>query len=504
MSSQFLFLLSFLEGGMVMAVELLGAKMLAPFFGVSLYVWTTTLAMTLGALTSGYFVGGNVSRYSQKKHYLLCVLLLASALTLAMPLTASILLPLLVSLPLFMGLLIAGFLCIFPPVFCFGMVSPLVIAELSQSKYEAGRAAGLVYAISTLGGILFTFFYGFWLIPVWGLYRPAVFSGFLMALLPGLALLRRLGTGFVLLGLIIWGVIGIGLIIFTSLPVNAKLKILMFSEGLLGQVLVLEDDGVRVLMVNRVIQTEWKIKDKYRRYSPYAHLLAETATYLPQRGKALVLGLGGGAISQLLLQQANFKTVETCELDERIYQAARQHFNLDPRIRVIVDDARHFLNQVQTRYDLIVFDLFRGEESPEHVLTLENLRALQARLTTQGAIIINSHGYVHGLPGRGNRAIFETLRQAGYYVRWWGSSEHEETSNLLFLATPKSGALSLERIPLPLESYPLSPPAPAPELVLSDAQPRLNVFNISASLAWRRAALRTHPYYQKYQIPLFR
>ena len=35
-----------------MATELFGAKMLAPFFGSSLYVWATVLAMTLGGLAA--------------------------------------------------------------------------------------------------------------------------------------------------------------------------------------------------------------------------------------------------------------------------------------------------------------------------------------------------------------------------------------------------------------------------------------------------------------------
>ncbi|MBK6986726.1 MAG: hypothetical protein IPH32_19195 [Bacteroidetes bacterium] len=47
---KFYFVLSFIEGGAVMATELLGAKMLAPYFGSSLYVWATVLAITLGGL----------------------------------------------------------------------------------------------------------------------------------------------------------------------------------------------------------------------------------------------------------------------------------------------------------------------------------------------------------------------------------------------------------------------------------------------------------------------
>ena len=60
-SRQYLYLLSFLEGGSVMVCELVGAKMLAPVFGTSLYVWAAVLGITLGGLMSGYFFGGILS-----------------------------------------------------------------------------------------------------------------------------------------------------------------------------------------------------------------------------------------------------------------------------------------------------------------------------------------------------------------------------------------------------------------------------------------------------------
>ena len=64
-NKNFYFLLSFIEGASVMAAELLGAKMLAPYFGSSLYVWASVLAITLGGLAVGYYVGGILSYKSK-------------------------------------------------------------------------------------------------------------------------------------------------------------------------------------------------------------------------------------------------------------------------------------------------------------------------------------------------------------------------------------------------------------------------------------------------------
>ena len=57
-----LFIISFIEGASVMAAEICGAKLLAPFFGSSLYVWSSVMAITLAGLASGYFIGGKLSK----------------------------------------------------------------------------------------------------------------------------------------------------------------------------------------------------------------------------------------------------------------------------------------------------------------------------------------------------------------------------------------------------------------------------------------------------------
>ena len=73
-----------------MATELLGAKMLAPYFGSSLYVWATVLAITLGGLAVGYFIGGVLSYKNKNPFVLFYVLLLAAVFTVLMPYTSKI------------------------------------------------------------------------------------------------------------------------------------------------------------------------------------------------------------------------------------------------------------------------------------------------------------------------------------------------------------------------------------------------------------------------------
>src|ERR1039458_10759485 len=82
----FFYSLSFLEGASVMAAELLGAKMLAPYFGTSLYVWSAVLAVTLGGLAMGYFAGGIFSEKKNTERNLYYILLASAIFLIAMPL----------------------------------------------------------------------------------------------------------------------------------------------------------------------------------------------------------------------------------------------------------------------------------------------------------------------------------------------------------------------------------------------------------------------------------
>src|SRR5688500_14480728 len=80
-----LYLASFIEGGALMASELLGAKMMAPFFSSSLFVWSAILGVTLSGLALGYFTGGYLSSNYKSPKALYYIMLLAGGFLLFMP-----------------------------------------------------------------------------------------------------------------------------------------------------------------------------------------------------------------------------------------------------------------------------------------------------------------------------------------------------------------------------------------------------------------------------------
>jgi predicted membrane-bound spermidine synthase len=280
--------LSFLEGGCLMATELMSARMLAPYFGSSLFVWAAVLAITLGALTIGYFLGGIISQREKREKILLSVLIFCAVMLMILPFTAQWILNFAHLFAFTDSVIIASIIIILPPVIAMGMVSPLVVSALDHSIQSSGKRAGLVYAISTTGGILFTFLFGFIIIPQFGLIIPCIFTGLVLGIIPAILLLRK---GFKEPGLFL-------LVFIASLSyqkwqsslTNDVINILYQKEGILGQVLVAEipvnhHDTImmeRTLFVNRIIQTSYNPDNKKYNDHAYFNITSDILSRFPR------------------------------------------------------------------------------------------------------------------------------------------------------------------------------------------------------------------------------
>ncbi|MGN6477377.1 MAG: fused MFS/spermidine synthase, partial [Flavipsychrobacter sp.] len=176
-----LLIISFVEGSCVMVAELAGGKMLAPFYGTSLYVWASTLALTLGGLTIGYYLGGELSKRDLEKRQkaLFTILAIASTLVMIMPMLADFIMKRTMDMSFLTGVITSQFIFLLPPIMGMGMVSPLLISMIAEHN-ASGKAAGLVYAVSTLGGVISTLLTGFWLVPVVGISLPCIVIGALL------------------------------------------------------------------------------------------------------------------------------------------------------------------------------------------------------------------------------------------------------------------------------------------------------------------------------------
>lgn len=489
------FLISFIEGACVMAAELLGAKMLAPFFGSSLYVWATVLAITLGGLAGGYFAGGEISYRSKNKLTLFYVLLIASLFLICMPFASKFLLNFLENISLVPALILSSLLFLMPPVFMMGMVSPLIIAALSGEEKNAGRVAGSIYAISTLGGIIATFLLGFYIIPEFGLTMPALAFGALLGIIPLLIIVQHKKFGLPIFFLIVLAYF----VFHKKNSLTSDIKIVSNQEGLLGQLLVVDypiykNDTLsyysRILFCNRIIQTQYSPGDTIEKKLNYISLIKDKLNFRKAGTKVLLLGLGGGVLANQLIEKG-FE-VDAVEFDERAVEIAHTFFDLHPKVVVTIDDARHYLNRCKKKYDIIIFDVFKGEENPNHILTTESLQKTAAILDTNGLIVLNGNGYLRGSAGKGMRSICKTFLRSGFYVETQTTGPDEAYRNAVFFAS---------RHPDPLPEVNLDT---ADAVVLRDDFPVLDILNKEANRAWRKGYIQNSIRdFNRRNIPLF-
>ncbi len=152
------------SGFFVMAVELLGGRLMAPTFGSSIYVWGAIITVFMLALSLGYLAGGRYSLHNPSVRRLGVVLLIAAMTALPIWFAGGELLDAIsarISDPR-AGSLMAAAALFFVPTFFSGMISPYAVRLLVTDPHSSGRHAGQLYFVSTFGsaaGTLLTSFY---------------------------------------------------------------------------------------------------------------------------------------------------------------------------------------------------------------------------------------------------------------------------------------------------------------------------------------------------------
>lgn len=158
------------SGAVLMALEIVGSRILAPYFGSSVYVWGSLISIFLAALSAGYYLGGVAADRWPRTGALALALAAAGVLILALPVESRPILeafstwdlgprasPLLASVVLFVL-----------PSLLLGMTSPFAIKLAATDLATVGNTAGVLYAISTAGSIAGTLLTAFVLIPTMG------------------------------------------------------------------------------------------------------------------------------------------------------------------------------------------------------------------------------------------------------------------------------------------------------------------------------------------------
>lgn len=161
-----IYLLAFSGGFVIMSLELLGGRVLAPYFGSSIYVWGSIISVFMASLAIGYLIGGKWSVRNPSLLRFASIFLVGAILLYPLVLFAEPTMDWIfnrVEDPRYGSLLASVFLFVLPTVIL-GMISPYSVRLLVDSVEHAGQVAGRLYFVSTLGSALGTLATSFYLV----------------------------------------------------------------------------------------------------------------------------------------------------------------------------------------------------------------------------------------------------------------------------------------------------------------------------------------------------
>jgi predicted membrane-bound spermidine synthase len=179
--------LAFCAGFSIMCFELLGGRMLAPYFGSSVYVWGSIITIFMLALSVGYLSGGKYSMYQPNLTkfgfiFIVAALFILPTIFYSEPIMDQVFEW--VEDPRY-GSLLASVFLFFIPTAVMGMIAPYSVRILTQSKDVSGQTAGFLYFVSTLGSAIGTIVTSFYLV-LWLEIREILWLTFGIMIVAGL------------------------------------------------------------------------------------------------------------------------------------------------------------------------------------------------------------------------------------------------------------------------------------------------------------------------------
>ena len=474
----------FLCGAVVMVIELTGSRIMAPFLGTSLVVWTSLIGIILAAMSAGYFWGGRLADRRPERALLGRIILLAAFATAAVAATKTFVLGTLQSqgAGLHAAAVWGALLLFAPPAMLLGMVAPFAVRLKLSHKRTGGQTAGNLYAISTIGSIVGTFAAGFVLIAWLGSTNILLLMAAVLALAALLAGRSRPGAAAgslaVFMVLLAFGIyyderLAAAGFVDVDTPYN---RVIVFNGAEIGS-----GRPIRVMVTGpQGRQSAMYLDHPIELAVPYTRYYRLIEHFAPGMKRLLVLGGGGYSFPKYALANYPAVSVDVVEIDPGITRLARELFALKdhPRLRVVEEDARTFLNRNRRRYDAILCDTFNSDYSiPFHMTTVEAVERIRNALAPDGVVLVNVLSALEGDRGRLFQAMYATYasvfpRVAAFALEANDPAEWQNVIIAAFASPDEPGSADPLPEMRPLLAHRIPPPeAPAVPRLTDDYAP---------------------------------
>jgi len=421
----YLYLTVFITGATVLMLEILGTRIMSPYFGSTLYVWSSLISVTIISLAMGYFLGGWVADKKPDWKLLYLFIFSIGLAILIIPKVDQTVLLFTNSFGLRFGPLVGTFILFTVPMVLLGMIDPFAIKLRAHGRglEHIGMTAGGIFGVATVGSFVGAILTGFYLIPSLGVNAITnIFAVLLFILAAGWFLLKK-NFKFLLLFLF---VIPLLLIQPTSME-SDKNKIVYQTQSMLGDIRVVDRGVHRILLVDGAVQS-WVEKGSLESSVGFTKSAKFSFFLNPEIKNTLVLGLGSGSLSSELENQFTV-SVDTVEIDPRIVYAAKQYFGF--KGDVFIDDARHFMRGSDKNYDAILFDVSVGDAFPIHMYTKESFQEVRRVLTEGGILVVHMGGLIDSVKIKSLYKTIDSVFENVFVIK----SGDDVTSGIAFFAS---------------------------------------------------------------------
>jgi spermidine synthase len=452
----------FIGGSVVMIFELVGSRLIGPYFGTSIYIWTSLIGVILGSLSLGYWWGGKIAdKKGTLEAFSFIVLLSGIAVGLTSFFKDVVFWYIQQSIPdAKWGSLFSSLVLFALPSILLGMISPYAAKLKLNSLNTSGTTVGNLYAISTVGSITGTFLAGFVLIPFLGSTR-IIFIISVVLILNSLFIYPKKFLKIKLFFTIIF--------ISSYTAINPLQNYLQKNgsstfESSYNYITIYTtldnktQQEARVLKINNEYSSAMFLDndDLVFDYTKFYHLAEH---FKPNFKTALMLGGAGYSYPKEYLKKFPSSTLDVVEIDPKLTELAYQHFKLtsNPHLNIHHEDGRVFVNQNSKKYDVIFGDAFQSFHSiPFQLTTQEAINKYYRLLNDDGVMIVNIISAINGPRGeflRAEVATFKKIFPAVYLFPVTDPENGEKVQNIMLVALKSSAPPIFKNSDPTIQSY---------------------------------------------------
>lgn len=412
-----------ISGLTALGAEVIWTRLLSLLLGPTAYTFSIVLAVFLLGLGIGSTVGAIIGRRVRSPGDALafCQLMLVAAIPFAAYVITHVIPFWLSAHPADMSPwtrmsldVLRTMIAILPATCLWGASFPLAVIVAADGRSDNGRLVGGLYSANTVGAIVGAVGFSLFAYPAWGSQAAmqvlTILAGCSGTILMGhLLLTSDSPTAASRRGLRLSGVLALAI----ACPLTAFLvpvvpngmlacgraveswdsisNYLYISEGVNSTIVVGESRvGNRSFYIAGKVEASTSVQDmRTQRLLGHLPALAHKA---PR--KVLVVGCGSGMTAGSFLLYPSVETVVICEMESSVIEASSTNFGAqnygvlnDPRTRIVVDDARHFLATTKEKFDVITTDpIHPWVRGAAALYTLEFLEMCRAHLNPGGVV----------------------------------------------------------------------------------------------------------------------